>query len=136
MILLDTHVWVWWVQGGGELSPKAIEFLDGAVESGIGVHVISCWEVAMLHAGNRLSLPCHLDEWLDQALRYPGVQLMPLSRTVAVNACRLPGEIHRDPADRMLIAAAIELACTLVTADKKILAYEHVRSLHPDELES
>lgn len=88
----------------------------------------------MLHAGNRLSLPCPLDEWIDQALRYPGVQWIPLSRTVAVNACRLPGEIHRDPADRMLVAAANELACTLVTADRKILVYEYVQSLHPDEL--
>ena len=90
----------------------------------------------MLHVGNRLYLPCPLDEWLDEALRYPGVQLIPLNRTVAVNACRLSGKIHRDPADRMLVAAAIELACTLVTADRKILDYEHVRSLHPDELES
>lgn len=89
----------------------------------------------MLYVGNRLSLPCPLDEWIDQALRYPGAQLIPLSRTVAVNACRLPGEIHRDPADRMLVAAAIELACPLVTADRKILDYKHVRSVHPSELE-
>ena len=89
----------------------------------------------MLHAGNRLSLPCPLDEWLDQALQYPGVQLIPLSRTVAVNASRLPGEIHRDPADRMLVAAAIDLACPLVTADRKVLDYKHVRSLHPMEFD-
>lgn len=89
----------------------------------------------MLHAGNRLSFSCSLDEWLDQALQYPGVNLEQLSRTVAVNSCRLPGEIHRDPADRMLIASAIELSCPLVTADRKILDYGHVRSVHPDELE-
>lgn len=113
-------MWVWWVQRDNQLSPRAIETLDAARVTGIGVHVVSCWEVAMLHARKKLSLPCPLDEWLDQALQYAGVQLIPLSRTVAVNASRLPGEIHRDPSDRMLVDAAIELECPLVTADRKI----------------
>lgn len=66
-------------------------------------------------------MPCPLDEWLNRALMYPGVRLVPLSKYAAVESCRLPGEYHKDPADRMLVAAALELDCPLVTADGKIL---------------
>ena len=121
MILLDTHIWVWWVQGDSRLSNGAIEFLDNQSGAGIGVHMISCWEVAMLHNRGRLTLPCPLDEWLNRALMYPGVRLVPLSKYAAVESCRLPGNFHKDPADRMLVAAAIELDCPVVTADGKIL---------------
>ncbi len=116
------------------MSVKAIDYLDSAEDFEIGIHVISCWEVAMLHARGRLSFSCGLDEWIAQALAYPRVKLVPLTQTAAVNSCRLPGEVHRDPADRMLIAAARELNDALVTADRKILAYEHAVSVHPDEL--
>lgn len=134
MILLDTHVWVWWVQGDPRLSKSALDFLDRQPESGTGVHVISCWEVAMLHSRKRLALPCALDDWLDQALKYPGVCFISLTRSAAVDACRLPGAFHGDPADCMLVAAANESDHSLVTADRKILEFGHVKAIHPDSL--
>lgn len=134
MILLDTHVWVWWVQGDPRLSQRALQYLDGLVEDEIGVHVISCWEVAMLCAGARLTLPCEVNNWIEQALAYPGVRLVPLSRTAAVASCHLPGSFHKDPADRMLVASALELDCPVLTADAKINAYKNVRAIHPDQL--
>lgn len=134
MILLDTHVWVWWVQGDTRLAARAIEALDRQGEGEIGVHVISCWEIAMLHARNRLMLPESLEEWLAHALGYPGVREVSLTAKSAVASCCLPGNFHKDPADRMLVAAAMELGVTLVTADRKILDYQQVESLHPDAL--
>lgn len=87
----------------------------------------------MLHQRYRLQLPCSLDEWLDAALVYPGVQLLSLSRTTAVESCRLPGELHRDPVDRMLVAASREFECPLMTMDRKILDYPYVTTIRPDE---
>ncbi len=133
MILLDTHVWIWWVQGDPMLQPNVLSLLDNPTGE-TGVHIISCWEVAMLHSRDRLVLPCSLDDWLDHALRYPGVRQIPLTRTVAVDSCRLKGKFHKDPADRILVAAANELDCTQVTADEKILDYQNVRTVHPCEL--
>lgn len=106
MILLDTHVWVWWVQNDPRLGAGSVAWLDGLSDEGIGVHVISCWEVAMLTINGRLDLPCSLDEWVALALDYPGVRLHTLTLEVAVDSCRLPGDCHKDPADRILIAAA------------------------------
>ena len=134
MILLDTHMWVWWVQGDSRLSPSELEAMDKHARQGYGVSVISCWEVAMLHSLGRVEFSCSLDEWLDLALSYPGVEFVELSRSIVVDSCRLPGSIHRDPADRMLIATARENSCPLLTADGKILNYEHLDAIHPSKL--
>lgn len=134
MIVLDTHIWIWWVQGDKRLSDTALAALDKQAESGMGVSAISCWEVAMLHSRQRLVLPCPLDEWLSQALRYPGVRRLDLTQSYLVDSCRLPGEFHKDPADRLIVTTARALGCSLITADLKILDYDHVDSVHPDDL--
>ena len=134
MILLDTHVWIWWVQGDARLSNSDLATLDRKAVEGVGICAISCWEVAMLHECGRIAFSCLLDEWLDCALAYPGVELLPLGRNVAVESCRLPGGLHRDPADRILIAEARERNCFLVTADEKILRYPFVRAIRPGDL--
>ena len=136
MILLDTHIWVWWVQADSRLSTESIRRLDQEAHGGIRVSVFSCWEVAMLYYRRRLMLPCGLDEWIEAALRYPGVRLVGLSRKVAVESCRLPGEAPRDPADRILLATARELDCALVTADERVLCYPHARVIRPEQVGS
>jgi len=100
----------------------------------VGIHVISCWEVAMLYARERLTLPCELDEWFEEAFRYPSVRSVSLTRAAAVRSCFLPGEFHKDPADRILVAAARELNCPLVTADRKILDYDFVDTIGAESL--
>lgn len=134
MILLDTHVWVWWVQGDPRLGETAVQALDRRAEEGIGVSVFSCWEVSMLHSRGRLDLPCTLDEWISTALTYPYVKPIDLTVRVAIESCRLPGEFHGDPADRILVATSRSLARPLVTADEKILQYPHVEAIRPREL--
>ena len=132
MILLDTHIWVWWVQDDPRLKAPYRALIRTYEARKVGVHVISCLEIARLVAGGRVILPRPLQEWIDKALSYPGVELVPLTPRIAVHSTELPGEIHRDPADRILVAAARLYDCALVTLDEKLLAYPHVKHLTPD----
>ncbi len=56
MILLDTHIWVWWVDGSPQLTAAQRQHVEAHEASGLGVSVISCWEVAKLVELNRLVL--------------------------------------------------------------------------------
>ena len=95
----------------------------------IGVSAISCWEIAKLVEYGRLELPCPLEEWFEQALSYPGVQLLALTPEIAIESTRLPGEFHRDPADQIIVATAKLYGCPLVTSDERILSYPHIATI-------
>ena len=99
MIVLDTHVWVWWAQGDAKLPRAAAERIELEEASGIGISAISCWEIAKLVEHDRLALPLPVEEWLTTALSYPGMELVPISPRIAVESTQLPGEFHNDPAD-------------------------------------
>lgn len=126
MIVLDTHAWIWWVDGDERLTLAQRDVISAEEGSLIGVSAISCWEVAKLVELGRLALSCSLEEWLDQALSYPGVQLIALTPEIAIESTRLPGDFHRDPADQIIVATARVYSCSLVTSDEKILKYPHV----------
>lgn len=126
MILLDTHVWVWWVHQDDRLSTKAKSFISQHETRHIGVSAISCWEIAKLVEHGRLRLPMPTDQWLHAALAYPGVKLLELTPDIAADACSLPGSFHRDPADQIIVATARHHGCELVTMDQRILSYPHV----------
>ena len=129
MILLDTHVLVWWVNGDHQrLSDTARKVLESREQTTL-VSAISCWEVAMLVQRGRLGLSMDVEHWVSLLQSVPQLRLLPLSPSVAVAATRLPDPFHPDPADRFLVAQARELNIPLVTADSKIRAYPHVRSL-------
>lgn len=121
-LLLDTHVWIWIVDGAlRELSPAAVREIEEASRRGaVLVSTISAWEVAMLQAKGRLRLSMDVREWVERGLSAPGVRLAELSVDVAVDSARLT-EVHGDPADRMLIATARRTGATLVTRDRRIL---------------
>jgi len=129
VIILDTHIWIWWVHGDEHLSPRQAEFIALHEDDGIGVSAISCWEVAKLVEYDRLTLPCSLESWMEQALSYSGVHLLPLTPEITIESTRLPGEFHRDPADQLIVATARVFDCLLVTSDKKIVAYPHVETI-------
>lgn len=129
MIVLDTHIWVWWVHGAAELTLSQASVIEEAESDVIGVSAISCWEVAKLVERGRLTLPCPVDEWLRQALDYPGVRQIELSPEIAVASTQLPGEFHKDPADQIIVATARVSDCPLVTSDQKIVSYEHVETV-------
>lgn len=129
MIVLDTHVWVWWVNDPAQLTEAQRQEIYRNEDDQIGVSAISCWEVAKLCERERLELPVELSEWLRAALRYPGISLLHLTPEVAVESTSLPGAFHRDPSDQIVVATARLHDCPLVTSDEKITRYPYVRSV-------
>src|SRR5437868_2025295 len=127
MIVLDTHIWVWWVHDAPQLTENQRKLLRENEEQGLGISAISCWEVAKLVEYNRLKLPCPISDWFAQALAYPGVQLLNLTPRIAVESTQLPGAFHGDPADQIIVATARVYDCELLTADDRILKYSHVK---------
>ena len=127
MILLDTHIWVWWVNEGPELSSFQRQLLQREQTNGLGVSIISCWEIAKLVQLGRLQFTLPVSQWLEQALSYPGIQLFDLSLPIVVESTQLPGNFHRDPADQMIVATARVHDIPLLTADSLILNYPHVK---------
>jgi PIN domain nuclease of toxin-antitoxin system len=129
LILLDTHVLVWWVNGDHHrLSETARNVLESREQTTL-VSAISCWEVAMLVQRGRIGLSMDVEHWVSLLQSVPQLRLLPLNPSVAVAATRLPDPFHPDPADRFLVAQARELNIPLVTADSKIRAYPHLHSL-------
>ena len=129
MIVLDTHIWVWWVHGDERLTRTQAEVIKANETDVIGVSAISCWEIAKLVEYGRLELPCSLEEWFENALSYPGIHLLELTPEIAIESTQLPGEFHRDPADQMIVATARVYGCPLVTSDGRLLEYPHVETI-------
>jgi len=129
MIILDTHIWIWWVHQPDLLTEIQIETIAAQESEIIGVSAISCWEIAKLVEYQRLALPCSLEEWFEEALNYPGIELISLSPKIAIESTRLPGNFHKDPADQIIVATARIYNCPLVTLDKKILDYPYVKTI-------
>jgi PIN domain nuclease of toxin-antitoxin system len=130
VIVLDTHALVWWVNGDDRLSAHARELIEQTVVAAgrrVLVSAISAWEIAMLVERGRVALAMDLDEWLQAVESLEGIALVPVSAQLAVQSATLPGEFHKDPADRMIVALAREQNAVLVTADEKIQRYPHVR---------
>lgn len=130
-LVLDTHALVWWVSGIEKLSQSASRLIKQnlEVENSIQISAISAWEIAMLVKKGRLVLSMDVDSWLHQVALLPAVQFAPIDVDLAVKSTLLPGSFHKDPADRMIVSLARNLALPLVTADEKILAYKHVKTI-------
>jgi len=130
VIVLDTHTLVWWVTGDATLSKKAMKAIEREQAGGaIIVSAISAWEIAMLVAHGRLVLAMDVSSWLATVAEIEGVRFLPVDVEIAAKSVELPGEFHKDPADRMIVATARKLAVPLVTKDDKILNYPHVKTI-------
>ncbi len=129
MIILDSHIWIWWVSENSKLAPEYKDLISSMQPSGIGISSISCWEIALLNAKGRLVFSESVLRWLEISLSLPNTILLPLSPRIAVESNNLPGEFHRDPADRIIVATARVYNCPLITYDSKILEYAHVKLL-------
>ena len=127
MIVLDTHIWVWWVNQSAALSATKGQTLKAQEADGLGVSAISCWEVAKLVEKKRLVLSIPVHQWVEQALAYSGIVLLPLTPQIAVASTQLPQPFQKDPADQIIVATARALDCALATDDAEILAYPQVK---------
>ncbi len=130
VIVLDTHVLIWWVTGDAALSKKAQAAIDHELEDGrIVLSAISAWEIAMLADRQRLVLSMEVQSWLAAVAQIESVSFAPVDVEIATKSVQLPGEFHQDPADRIIVATARKLAVPLVTKDDKIRAYAHVKTI-------
>lgn len=123
-ILLDTHVWIWLLEGNPELSSKFIKAIE--INKGFDrtfISPISIWELGMLVEKKRIRLEMDSLDWVNQSLNKTGINLIPISPLIAIQSTRLPGHVHGDPADRILMASAHVENAVLVTCDQKILDY-------------
>jgi PIN domain nuclease of toxin-antitoxin system len=130
MIVLDTHAWIWWVSSPEYLSNKAKQIIDKAVtERKVFISCISTWEVAVLVSRGRLKLTMNPIDWVAASEALPFFDFVPVSNSIALKSNQLPGVLHNDPADRIIIATAISLGAVLVTKDEKIRNYQHVKTV-------
>jgi PIN domain nuclease of toxin-antitoxin system len=121
MIILDTHIWLWWVNQDSELlKPLWQTTIEQADE--VGVSAISLFEVAWLQQHSRIELPCEQNEWFEKALAGSGISLLPLSPQIAIKAVSLT-DYHSDPQDRIIIATTISYDAQIISADKKFPFY-------------
>ena len=127
MIVLDTHTWLWYATESDKLSKQAKTRINRA--EALGVHPISCWEMAMLSNSGRIKLSVDISRWVDQALERPKVELLPFIPAAAIRAAGLGGSFPGDPADRFIVGAALELGVPLVTRDQRITEWGHVQTI-------
>jgi PIN domain nuclease of toxin-antitoxin system len=125
VLLLDTHVWVWMLEGDarriGARTRRAIE--QAHARDALRVSPISIFEVSALHAAGRLRFSRSLEQWLEAAIDDAGIRVTPLSREAAVDAGALSPADMPDPLDRLLVATARHSEATLATADARIVAF-------------
>ena len=130
MIVLDTHAWLWWVSSPEYLSETAKQIIDeAATGKNIFISSISAWEIAILVSRGRLKLTMNPADWVAASEALPFFDFVPVSNSIALKSVQLPGILHNDPADRIIIATAVSLGATLVTKDEKIRNYPHVKTV-------
>lgn len=122
VLLLDTHIWLWWLLGQSELAPKERAALDELAAAGTppGLSAISLWEAQMLAAKGRLKIDEPLTHWLATAVSAESVTLLPMDVAVILALDSLPSGFHGDPADRIIVATARAHGLPLATRDANI----------------
>ena len=129
MILLDTHIWYWWVGESPRLLDAQRALIDAHRPNGLGLSIISVWEVAKKNQLGKLELDRPLGEWINTALTFSNLVVLPISREIVLDATALPDGFRSDPADELIVATARVLGVPLLTADRKLLDYPHVALL-------
>jgi PIN domain nuclease of toxin-antitoxin system len=127
-LLLDTHAWLWRLLDPDRVS-EAAESAIADRESELFLSPISTWEVLVLARKGRLSLEPSPSEWVLDALRRSAPSAAPLNHGIAMRSEALDGFASEDPADRFLVATALEHDLTLVTADSAMHAFAPLATL-------
>ena len=127
--LLDTHVWYWLMEVPEKIPVSVRKTMSQNNSIPFGISAISLWEIAKLGEKGKIDFNIPLQNWMKNALEPDFMKRLELDEQVAVESTRLPEGFHRDPADQIIVATARIHNLTLITADRKILAYRHVRTL-------
>ena len=122
VVLLDTHILIWWLLDSPLLGPEQSRLLEGLESRAqpVAISAITLWEIAVMVARGRLEVPDPLDDWLDQIETHPQIVVMPLTARIAAEGTRLGEDFQKDPADRIIVATARVHGLRLLTADDRI----------------
>jgi PIN domain nuclease of toxin-antitoxin system len=128
--LLDTHIWIWWHTAPHKLSKRVLKTIaNNSNYDELLLSAISPWEFAKLVEKERLVISCNPKSWLDEALEMPRLRLVALTPQIAYSSTVLPQPFQGDPADQIIVATAREEEAILITADRRILDYQHCNTL-------
>lgn len=130
-VLLDTHIWIRLHAGSDSLSREALKAIRAAAfKQSVLVPVISIWEIAMLSLKKRLQFDRPVRQWVEEAIGKPGIELLPFTPDIAMEAATLPEPMHKDPTDRIIVASARVEGLTLITSDRTILSISKTIGIH------
>jgi PIN domain nuclease of toxin-antitoxin system len=129
MILLDTHTWIWSHSATKLLSDNVKILIKQTQTDQRAIASICIWEFAMMVTKGRINLKIDPKRWLNNAIGNSGIQVIELTPEIAMESCNLPGGFHKDPADQIIVATARTHNLTLLTKDRKIIEYPHVKAI-------
>ena len=130
MIVIDTHIWIWYIDTPSVLSNKALTEIDNIKnQSQVVISCISTWELYMLEKKKRLKLKIPAELWVKKCERLSFFNFLPVTNDIANIAVNLPDSLHQDPADRLIIATAKYLGVPLITKDKQIQDYKGIKTI-------
>ena len=130
MIIIDTHVWLWLLHDPSQLSNAVRAQIEiEEAQNGILVSAISVWEIAVKSSLGKLALPLPIEDWYALAKSHSGIVIEALNPEDAISSTQLPGDFHKDPADRIIVAMARRYDVPLITCDNNILKYPHVKTI-------
>ena len=134
-IIIDTHVFLWLMEGSPELQPSEIELINKVVNNGqVLVASISIWEIAMLQKLGKITLSMPIKDWVEESLNQKGIVIVTFDVAILIESVFLPGNFHKDPADRMIAATSRIKKVPLLTRDQRILDYSKDGHLQVVEL--
>ena len=126
VIVLDTHIWLWFINGNLDLFPAHwLNQIESA--SRVGISPVSCYEIALAHSKGRLELPSTAQTWFQESLTSVGIELFPMTEVIAARAVEL-SPIHKDPFDRLIIATALVNGAKLASVDSLFSRYPEINS--------
>ncbi len=126
MLLLDTHVWLWWSNHNHDKLPARWNEILTVTSEIVAVSAISCLEAAWLVKKRRIEIECSLDMWLSHSLARSRIECLPLLPKIAADSVALP-DIHYDPFDRVIIATAQYFDAILISKDEQIGRYPNLK---------
>lgn len=129
MLLLDTHTWIWAHSATKMLSGNVKRLIKKTQPDHRAIASISIWEFAMMVTKGRINVKIDPKRWLNDAIGNSGLRIIELTPEIALESCTLPGDFHKDPADRIIVATARIHNFMLLTKDGKILEYPYVKAV-------
>jgi len=123
MILLDTHIWIWWLNGEGaeRLSNEELQLVEAHASDGaIAISSITLWEVYMLNQKKRVAFSIPFDHWLHQATTPEVTRVLDINAQVITALATLPSSVHGDPADMIIAATSKAHGIRLISHDRRL----------------